>query len=131
VSSASRRAALIIENLNISSIEDLQLLEQIAFERGAIVTRKHLDVAEARLIVGNPFSVITVSTTIGDHRRQRFSIAHELGHLELHRQEIVFPCDAARINDWASLNAGDSLEVTVHLVSQSPKKGMDKVGKQA
>lgn len=110
MSSASRRAALIIENLNISSIEDLQLLEQIAFERGAIVTRKHLDVAEARLIVGNPFSVITISTTIGDHRRQRFSIAHELGHLELHRQEIVFPCDTARINDWASLTAGDSLE---------------------
>lgn len=97
---AHQRAATIVEELGINSIKDLQLLEQIAFERGAIVTYRNLDVAEARLVVGRPLSVITISTSISDSHRQRFSIAHELGHLELHRQDVIFPCDALRINDW-------------------------------
>jgi Zn-dependent peptidase ImmA (M78 family) len=108
--SPSLVAASIIEELNIKSVKDLQLLDQIAFERGAIVKRSPLATAEARLVVGRPYSVITVSTTIPDVRRERFSIAHELGHLELHRQERVFSCDSESINDWSSKASIGNLE---------------------
>jgi Zn-dependent peptidase ImmA (M78 family) len=108
--SATYRAASIVEDLRIVSITDLQLLELIAFERGAIVKCSRLDVAESRLIVGRPYSVITVSTSVSDPRRERFNIAHELGHLELHRRELVFPCDAGSINDWPSGGATQNLE---------------------
>lgn len=108
--SPSRVAASIIEDLNIVSVEDLQLLDQIAFERGAIVRREPLTTAEARLVVGRPYSVITVSITTNNARRERFSIAHELGHLELHRNERIFPCDIESINDWASRASDISLE---------------------
>lgn len=110
MSSASRRAASIVEELNINTIDDLQLLEQIAWERGAIVVHGHLNVAEARLTVGRPYSIITVSNAIGNHRRHRFSIAHELGHLELHRHRVVFSCDAMQINDWSSVTTSANLE---------------------
>ena len=110
MSSAASRAASIIEELDIRSIADLQLLDQIAFARSAIVRQGGLDTAEARLVVGRPYSVITVSSTLGDSRRQRFSIAHELGHLELHRYEVVFPCDAASMTYWASKGSNENLE---------------------
>jgi Zn-dependent peptidase ImmA (M78 family) len=104
------RAKSVIENLGIRDVEDLQLLDLIAFELGAIVKRSRLQVAEARLVVGRPRSVITVSTSTSTPRRERFSIVHELGHLELHRHERVFPCDAESINDWPTKGSKENIE---------------------
>jgi len=104
------RAKTVVEDLGIRDVEDLQLLDLIAFERGAIVKRSSLQVAEARLVVGRPRSVITVSTSTSNPRRERFSIAHELGHLELHRHYRVFPCGAECINDWSAKGAKQNIE---------------------
>jgi Zn-dependent peptidase ImmA (M78 family) len=104
------RAATVIEALGISSVEDLQRLDLIAFERGAIVQRGELHIAEARLVIGRPYSVITISTQISNPQRERFGIAHELGHLELHRNVDMFPCDTGSLNEWPVMGRASSIE---------------------
>lgn len=106
----SRRAQSIVDELGISSVRDLRKLDLIAFERGAIVETADMQVAEARLVLGGPYSVITVAQSVGDPRRRRFGIAHELGHLELHKREAIYPCDAGSINDWPVEESHKNLE---------------------
>lgn len=97
---AYQRIERIIEELGITGPADLQLLDLIAYQRGAIVRDELLRGAEARLAVLARRAVITVSTAVRDPRRRRFSIAHELGHLEMHcRQQKVFLCTNEDINE--------------------------------
>ncbi len=101
----------VLDSLAIENLSDLKLLESIAWERGAIVQHKPLDGAEARLAVVGRRAVITVSSTVSDSRRKRFSIAHELGHLELHRNDSKLAiCTTDDIGNWASQQAGTSRE---------------------
>jgi Zn-dependent peptidase ImmA (M78 family) len=62
-------------------------IENLAFLRGAIVKRGHLAGAQARLVKRSKNAVITISEEITYRPRQRFAIAHELGHLEAHKTE--------------------------------------------
>jgi len=84
--SAETIANLVLDRLGISEIDDLLLLKEIVHARGAIIRECLLEGAEACLMVGPGKPIITVSSSplLNLHRR-RFSIAHELGHLELHR----------------------------------------------
>ena len=86
-------AERVIKALGISSIEDLYLTNEIAWERGGLVLEEALSGAEARLIISHPRSMITISTNILDLNRRRFGASHEIGHLEMHRGERhVFNC---------------------------------------
>ena len=105
-------AERVLNELGINSPKDLERIELIAWARGALVREKHLDGAEARLTVLGKRAVITISTTIRDPRRKRFSIAHELGHLELHRRwSSLMPCLSEDIDNWGDLRrSGADLE---------------------
>jgi Zn-dependent peptidase ImmA (M78 family) len=98
----SRIADEILDELDITNIQDLRLLEEIAFQRKAIVEVESLGTAEARLVRGEPYSVIVIAQEVRDSHRRRFGIAHELGHLELHRLEYTFPCLSDDIDDWGT-----------------------------
>jgi len=101
----------VLDDLNISSHKDLQLLDLIALERGALVQYGLLDGAEARLAVGNRKAVITISHTVTHPRRKRFSIAHELGHWEMHRWESILAlCTKMDINEGRARSAKSSKE---------------------
>lgn len=79
----------VLDDLRIVSTEDLQLLEKIVWARRAQVIYEPLEGCEARLLsIPGKRSIITISSTESYRPRQRFSIAHELGHLELHRREL-------------------------------------------
>ena len=78
--SPSSWAERVIDELNITSVEDLKLLELIAYQRGVVVKSEKLNNAEARLTIVGSKAIIDVSTSIRDSKRKRFSIAHELGH---------------------------------------------------
>ena len=78
-------AEQLINVLSIADKSDLLKLEEIAWTRGTLVNYEVLEGAEARLVTARGRGVITISTTIKDPRRKRFSIAHELGHFELHK----------------------------------------------
>ncbi len=81
---ATQRAEQIIANFGITAPADL-CVEDIAWERGALVRDELLEGSVARLVVFGQRGIITVSTTIREVGRRRFAIAHELGHLEMHR----------------------------------------------
>lgn len=101
----------LLDKLKIKSVKDLQLLELIARERGALVQDKSLKGAEARIAIAGRKAVITVSTLITDPRRRRFSIAHELGHFEMHRNHgNLALCTAADLEDWSAKRAGAERE---------------------
>ena len=86
-------AERVIKDLGISTIENLYLTNEIAWERGALVLEEKLSGAEARLIISYPRSIITISTNVLDLNRRRFGASHEIGHLEMHRGERhVFNC---------------------------------------
>lgn len=92
-------AQQVITALRISSIEDLHLTEEIAWQRGAIILEEKLAGSEARLIICRPRSIITVSTTIVDSNRRRFGATHEIGHMEMHRQQCsVFNCSKSDLD---------------------------------
>jgi Zn-dependent peptidase ImmA (M78 family) len=80
-------AERVLNEVGITRIDDLLLLELIAWERGALVRSTYLAGAEARIAMAGERAIITVSTTVRDSRRRRFSVAHELGHLEMHRTQ--------------------------------------------
>ena len=93
-------AERVLDELRIASKDDLSLLEEIAWQRGALVRDALIEGAEARLVVVRRRGVITVSTAIQDPRRRRFSITHELGHFEMHFiQSILSFCVREDINE--------------------------------
>ena len=89
----------VLDELQITGPEDLQLLSQIAYTRGAIVREAQLVGAEARLTYLRGRSIITVSSNIISPERKRFSVCHELGHLEMHPR--LFLCTERDISEKA------------------------------
>jgi hypothetical protein len=82
-------------------MDDLLLLKEIVHARGAILRELQLEGAEARLLTGPGRPIIAVSSSpFISHHRRRFSIAHELGHLELHRgTRLLINCTKRDIQD--------------------------------
>lgn len=76
----------VLNRLEITVVEDLQLLDEIIYARGALIRECQMEGAEARLLLGLGKPIISVSSSpsVNSYRR-RFSIVHELGHLEMHR----------------------------------------------
>jgi len=81
---AIHRGEQLVADLGITIPADLSI-EDIAWERGALVRDELLEGCVARLVIVGRRGIITVSTTIREVGRRRFAIAHELGHLEMHR----------------------------------------------
>jgi hypothetical protein len=73
--------------LGIERPEEIDL-EAIALTLGARVRYRPLDGCEARIIGNGGNAVITVNSQ-SSKRRQRFSLAHELGHWRYHRGKIL------------------------------------------
>ena len=102
----------ILDQLHITNPQDLLLLEDIAWQRGALVREAYLDGAEARLLGIADQAVITVSTQVTDPRRRRFSIAHELGHLERKdRGDLLRSCSGEDIDCWHAKSSRAKVEI--------------------
>ena len=92
-------AKFLLKELDLTQVEDLQYLEEIAWRRGAMIRYRRLDGSEARLSIVGRKAIITVSDAILDPHRIRFSIAHELGHLEMRHYDGAFAiCTSADLN---------------------------------
>lgn len=105
------RAELVLDELCITSPEDLRNLDLIAYARGATVVYEPLTGAEARLVVAGKRAIITISTRIADPRRRRFSVGHDLGHLEIHRRHSsLFLCTGKDLNTWGKRETDANLE---------------------
>lgn len=84
---ALKRAERIFEDLGLTiplSYEDLEL---VAWQRQrARVQERPIDVCEGHATIGKHSATITISSSIAQEGRRKFVLAHELAHLELHRQ---------------------------------------------
>ena len=101
----------VLDEVGITKIEDLALLDLIAWERGALVQYRNLSGVEARVAVIGERAIITVSHTVEDDRRRRFSIAHELGHLEMHRTESSLAlCTGEDLDNWRTRRSAANRE---------------------
>lgn len=98
MSAASERAKRLLRDLKIDRPELLVYLKEICCERGVYVREHPLEASEARLTVSGDRGIITVHPRDDFASRTRFSIAHELGHFELHRQSVA--CSKRALNDW-------------------------------
>jgi hypothetical protein len=90
------RAELCLLGLGITEPREIDV-RAIAHEAGAAVRIRKLTRCEARIVGDGERAIISVSEDSGLQRR-RFSIAHELGHWELHRGR-QFECRASDIDN--------------------------------
>lgn len=97
------RAELQLVGLGIVEPREIDV-RAIAYEAGAAVRVRKLTGCEARIVGTNHKAIISVSED-SSRQRRRFSIAHELGHWELHRGKH-FECRTSDI-DNASNNPLD------------------------
>lgn len=81
----------ILSELGIETPEDIDI-EAIAMACGAIVDYRTLDGSDARIIGQDNEAIITIPAN-GMIERQRFSIAHELGHWMRDRGKVSFSCE--------------------------------------
>jgi len=75
-------------------------LEDVAWDRGVIISPGKLNGSEARLVRKGRHGVIRVRADATDIGRRRFGIAHELGHWELHEESHWLACSSADLRDY-------------------------------
>jgi Zn-dependent peptidase ImmA (M78 family) len=83
-----RPAERILIDLGIKSPREIDL-EAIAWTLGAAVNYRKLDRCDARIVGSDRRAIITINSD-AIPTRQRFSIAHEVGHWQLHRGRMLF-----------------------------------------
>lgn len=81
---AVRRAKELVDLFSITKPNQLRI-ESIAEDRGALVVEKPLQGLEGMLYTAAGIGIIAYRQGIPEEGRRRFTIAHELGHWELHR----------------------------------------------
>jgi len=75
-------------------------LEHLAAARGVFVQEGAMKGAEGRLIRKNGRGIIRASPNSKYPGRRRFTIAHELGHWELHNGQSQFLCSQEDMRDY-------------------------------
>ena len=78
---------LLLQGLGISRPEQIEL-DVIAWTRGLEIEFRHMNGCDARIVGRGDRGVLTVNSR-QTPERQRFSVAHELGHWELHRGALM------------------------------------------
>jgi Zn-dependent peptidase ImmA (M78 family) len=84
VAFAEQQAEELVSALGIDDPSEISI-EDIAMTQGALVLEGGLTGAEARLTSSPKISFIRVNSEIRELGRRRFGIAHEVGHLVLHK----------------------------------------------
>ncbi|AJZ74839.1 ImmA/IrrE family metallo-endopeptidase [Pandoraea apista] len=96
------RAEALVSEFGISSPSELDV-EAIAYDAGMDVRYENLDGCEATLVGFKKKAIATIRPS-GNRGRERFSVAHELGHWNMHRGKS-FRC---RVDDQSANLASDA-----------------------
>lgn len=98
-----RSPGALLDELGITEPDWLDL-EAIAYACGAVVIRERLRGCEAHLFARDGRAIITVNSD-SPPERQRFSIAHELGHWMIDRGKVAAACGQRTYNiGWSNDN---------------------------
>ncbi len=63
-------------------------IESIVYGVGATLREQPLSNADGRIVFGTNKTIITINSNIEYEGKRRFTIAHELGHFEMHRNLV-------------------------------------------
>ncbi|MEZ5199294.1 MAG: ImmA/IrrE family metallo-endopeptidase [Bacteroidales bacterium] len=77
----------ILDQFYVEEIEDIDLIE-IASYYDIIVQDVTMKNADGRIVFGKEKAIISINENISYSPRKRFTLAHELGHYFLHREDI-------------------------------------------
>lgn len=97
----------LLRSLGIDSAVDIEL-ETIAWTCGLVVQYAPLNGCDARIVGKGDRGVLTVNSAQSSARR-RFSLAHELGHWQLHRGRLML-CRAEEIEGSISEARGFEMD---------------------
>jgi hypothetical protein len=99
VARGERAARTVYAELGLAHPTEI-LIDTLAYMRGALVRDVPMSGAQGRLARVGSKAIIAVSDSIAYNRRRRFVIAHEVGHLELHKAENqIALCDEGQIDE--------------------------------
>ena len=73
-------------------------VEEIANGEGAVIARKHFDGTESGFTLRDRGWIVIGVNTRTSRKRQRFTIAHEIGHVMLHEGKPLIVDHSVRIN---------------------------------
>lgn len=107
---AERAATELLDDLGIETVP--VPVEDVATRLGAKIVHESLDPSISGLLLREDGSKLIAVNSEHHPRRRRFTIAHELGHLQLHPGDYIVD-SAVRINrrDALSSMASDSEEI--------------------
>lgn len=94
------KARSIIDTLDLYEPSMIDV-EAIAMLRGLICVSEGIAGAEGRLVRGLEGGIIRLRSGILGEGRKRFTIAHEIGHFELHHTANRRLCTEADLDSWA------------------------------
>ena len=78
----------LMNECGIDSIDELPL-EVLVAARGATLIQKSMKKADGRIVMTPSRNIITINSDIQYEGKRRFTLAHELGHLEMHRDKLL------------------------------------------
>ncbi len=96
---ATAAAYKILQELGFPHPREVDL-KDLAMDRNVFVREGEMKGAEGRLLRKKKNGIIHIRKGIVPEGRRRFTIAHELGHWELHEKYSQFLCDAEDMRDY-------------------------------
>lgn len=76
----------------LSDVSDIPI-KLVAAGLGATIIDKPMPNADGRIVFGNRKTIITVNSGIEYEGKRRFTIAHEIGHLRMHKEHFLLHND--------------------------------------
>ena len=92
-------AEKLLQSLGVTEPGEIEL-EAIAWTLGVRVKYQPLDGCEARILGVGDSAIVTVNNKLCSPQRQRFSLAHELGHWHFHRGQVMV-CRSDEIGNFS------------------------------
>ena len=85
-------AQKLLSEFGLEDLTDISL-EDVISARDIILQEKSLINSDGRIVFGKHKAIITINSDIEFPGKRRFTLAHELGHYEMHRKTIVIHND--------------------------------------
>lgn len=81
-------AQKLMEECGIDNVLNFPL-DILAASRGATLIEKPLTNSDGRIVMSDDWCIITINSEIPFEGKKRFTLAHEIGHLEMHRDHFI------------------------------------------
>ncbi|MEO1032769.1 MAG: ImmA/IrrE family metallo-endopeptidase [Bacteroidota bacterium] len=102
LTSSQKAANKLLESIGWSKPGDLTLNE-IALASNAFVKHADLRGSQGRILINNNDAIITIDSKIKHESQRNFVLAHEIGHLVLHKDiSELFSDTHKTLNEWFS-----------------------------